>query len=76
MGLVQEVLDILQQLLSDGAGGGQDTEAMDTVVAVFVVTLLVSLARNLVALYDQHLIASATGLCHCVSIISVESVNL
>ena len=76
MGLVQEVLDILQQLLSDGAGGGQGTEAMDTVVAVFVMTLLVSLARNLVALYDQHLIASATGLCHCVSIISVESVNL
>ena len=62
MGLVQEVTDILQQLLNDEAG--QDTEARDTVVAVFVVILLLSLARNLVALYDQHLIASATpGVC-------------
>ena len=67
MGLVQEVTDILQQLLNDEAG--EDTEARDTVVAVFVMTLLLSLARNLVAMYDQHLIASATpGLCHVISV--------
>ena len=64
MGLVQEVTDIVQQLLNDEAGSGQDTEARVTVVAVFVMTFLLSLARNLVVLYDQHLIASSTpGLC-------------